>query len=501
MNIVQAIRDPNLFRPYLADKDGSISTWARWMCCLRAIHGLPLRKKWQKRLVKQCTGRNADRLPRAGADVSLILTGRRSGKSKIAAVVGAYEASLSGKEKSLSKGEMGMVAVISPTRLQSQIVKKYLRSIYDTPLLSQEIIQEDKEGFQLRNNVRIQILTGSFRAVRGFTLLAAVVDEAAFFGVDEESKVKSDHELITSIMPALATCKGRLLAITTPYARRGWCWNTYKRAHGNDKASILVWNCPSRTMNPLLPQKIIDEAMQEDRVAALSEFMGEFRDDISLLVPIEVVQACVVPNRKELLPRSGVQYVAFCDLSGGRGDDAGLVLAHKDADTKKIVVDCLRQYRPPFDPSAVIDKMAQILTNYRIRMVVGDRYAGNFVSEGFRSCGIAYKPAERSKSEYYIDMLSRLCSRQIELLDDSVSIQQIGSLERRTRSGGKDVCDHPSGGHDDLANCIAGVCDIVNRPQKKAGSWFNDSGGWGSNPRDRLLRELISKNAKVSIVE
>jgi hypothetical protein len=96
MNIIQAIRDPNLFRPYLADKSASISTWARWMTCLRVIYGLPLRTNSQRRLVRRCTGRDPDKLPQEGFRTVLLLCGRRSGKSKIAGLIGGYESSLSG---------------------------------------------------------------------------------------------------------------------------------------------------------------------------------------------------------------------------------------------------------------------------------------------------------------------------------------------------------------------------------------------------------------------
>src|SRR5205085_7711562 len=51
-----------------------------------------------------------------------------------------------------------------------------------------------------------------------------------------------------------------------------------------------------------------------------------------------------------------------------------------------------------------------------------------------------------------LELLPRLCSGEIELPDDRALIDQLAGLERRTRSGGKDVIDHPPGGHDDLAN-------------------------------------------------
>ena len=34
-------------------------------------------------------------------------------------------------------------------------------------------------------------------------------------------------------------------------------------------------------------------------------------------------------------------------------------------------------------------------------------------------------------------------------------------MERRTRSAGRDLVDHPPKGHDDLANAVAGVCSLL----------------------------------------
>ena len=37
------------------------------------------------------------------------------------------------------------------------------------------------------------------------------------------------------------------------------------------------------------------------------------------------------------------------------------------------------------------------------------------------------------------------------------------AMERRTRSGGKDSITHYPGGHDDLANAVAGACVMADR--------------------------------------
>ena len=63
-----------------------------------------------------------------------------------------------------------------------------------------------------------------------------------------------------------------------------------------------------------------------------------------------------------------------------------------------------------------------------------------------------------------------ILSGQVELLDDRKLCGQLQNLERRTRSGGRDLVDHPAGLHDDLANSVAGSC-VLNSP-KHAGAIF-----------------------------
>jgi hypothetical protein len=496
VNPITAIHDDALFKPFLEDAKGSIVSWHNWEIYLRALYGLPIQKQRNRDLVKSCTGRDAALLPRTGFQRSLCLVGRRSGKSKLSSVIGATEASLSGKERLLSKGERGMVAIISPTRLQSQIVTNYLRAIYETPLLAQEVVQQDKDGFLLRNNVRIQILTGTFSTVRGFALLAAILDELAFFGLTDESRtnIKSDSELVRAVTPALSLTNGKLIGISTPYRRAGYCWQQYQKNFGNDKGKTLLWNCPSTTMNPMLPQSVVDEALEEDLASGKSEFLAEFRDDIAAFISPETVALVVAKGRKELLPTPHRTYTSFCDLSGGRGDDGALAISHKDTASGRIVLDCLRAYKAPYSPQAVIRQMSTVLRSYGLRMVTGDNYSAEFCAERFRANGIGYRKCDKPKSQLYLEVLPRITSGECELLDDPILISQLCGLERRTRSGGADKIDHPGHAKDDVANAAAGAVVETARPKKRIGGWGHTR-GCADHPRERLDRFLRENNA------
>ena len=439
MNIIDAIRDENLFGSFIG-KD--LDSWRSWLVALRTLYGLDIKPESNRDMVMLCAGREVATLPAGGFSTALFLTGRRSGKSRIAACVGAYEAALAGHESKLAKGEKGIVPVLAPVKAQAGIVHGYLRSIFDTPLLRNEVVNETRDGFDLRNGISVVVQAGDWRTVRGYTLVCAVIDEAAFFGLSEESKVRSDTELIRALRPGLATTTGRLVLISSPYARKGWCYTQHQRNYGNPKGSVLVWNAPSRTMNPTLPQSVVDEAMAEDRASALSEYGGQFRDDVSCFLPRAVIEAVVIAGRIELLYDRTLTYSAFADVSGGRGDDSAFAIGHLEG--RKVIVDFIKRYQPPHSPHEVIADMCEHLKHYRVHNVTGDNYAADFVANAFTSHGIRYTKAEKPKSALYLELLPRLCSGEIELLDDAVAISQLANLERRTRSGGKDIIDHPN---------------------------------------------------------
>src|SRR5262249_62046448 len=117
--------------------------------------------------------------------------------------------------------------------------------------------------------------------------------------------------------PGLASSPGSLLlVISSPYARRGALWNAYRTHFGQDGDAVLVWKAETRTMNPTVPQHVIDAALADDEAAARAEWLAEFRTDVAAFITREVLEACVVPDRHELPPVAGTAYVAFTHPSG-----------------------------------------------------------------------------------------------------------------------------------------------------------------------------------------
>jgi hypothetical protein len=454
VDIVEACADPELFGGWFRDP----ATWRGWFCFLRTLFGLPMGEvDWE--LFRQCTGRE-DR-PKGGFREAWLVVGRRGGKSIVLALIAVFLATFIDWTPYLSPGERGTVMVIATDRRQARVIFRYVQAFLSrVPMLAALIERETADTIDLSNGVTIEILTANFRTVRGYTLIAALLDELAFWRSEESAN--PDTEILAAIRPAMASISGAmLLCASSPYARRGALWNAFKR-HFGKPSSTLVWKADTRTMNPTIPQGLIDEAVEDDPASAAAEYGAEFRVDVETYVPREVVEAAVVPGRYELGPISTVRYFAFVDPSGGTSDSMTLAIAHREKDGRA-VLDAIRERRPPFSPEDVTSEFAMLLKAYRIGKVVGDRYGGEWPRERFRLHGVTYELAEKPKSDIYRDILAALNSGKIELLDHPRLVTQICGLERRTARGGRDSIDHAPGAgcHDDLANSALAALLLV----------------------------------------
>jgi hypothetical protein len=113
-----------------------------------------------------------------------------------------------------------------------------------------------------------------------------------------------------------------------------------------------------------------------------------------------------------------------------------LAIGHREDDI--VVLDALREIKPPFSPDSVVEEFSPLLKSYRVSKITGDRYAGEWPREHFREHGISYEPAQKPKSYLYRDLLPVINSRKLDLLDDVRVLTQLVGLERRTARGGRD---------------------------------------------------------------
>jgi hypothetical protein len=183
------------------------------------------------------------------------------------------------------------------------------------------------------------------------------------------------------------------------------------------------------------------------------------------------VEACISPNVRERSPEPSIGYHAFVDPSGGSADSFTLAIGHRNFRQQTVIVDALREIKPPFSPEVVVGEFSKLLKTYRIGSIQGDRWGGIWPVEQFSKFGIRYEQSAAPKSDLYTSLLPLINSRRIELLDDQRLIAQLCSLERRTARGGRDSIDHPPGAHDDVVNSVAGLASIIHSKYGSYSLW------------------------------
>lgn len=480
MNILDAMNDARLLGSAFSGP-----TWAAWRAVLAGAFALPMDAAQRETFARLAGGREP---PAQRARELFAVVGRRGGKSRVAAGLAVYLSTVGGEVdgtlRRLAHGERGTVAVIAVDRPQARVVMGYITALLEgSPVLAPMIERIGQESVELSNGAVVEVETNSFRAVRGRTLLAAILDECAFYR--SEDSATPDLETYRALLPGLATTGGLLIGISSPYARRGLLWDKWRRHYGKS-GDVLIVQGASRDLNPSLPAQVVEDALRDDPEAARAEWLGQFRDDVAAFIERGTVEGAVRAGPLELPFTSGHHYAAFADPSGGGPDGFTLAIGHREGE--RVIVDVLRE-RKRLAPGAVVVEYAALLKTYGIARVMGDKYAGSWPEQEFARHGITYEAAARPKSELYLDALAMLNSGRVELPPDDALVAQFAGLERRTSRAGRDSIDHAPGGHDDRANAVAGL--IVELSPAVTPFFLLGSAGIGAAFMDKLEFEQI----------
>ena len=275
------------------------------------------------------------------------------------------------------------------------------------PMLAKMVRRQTADTIEFTNNFVIEIATADRRSVRGRTVAAVIFDEVAHW--PNEYAANPDELIYQAIKPAMATMKNSLLiGISSPHARRGLLWQKFSEAYAKSGKTLVV-QAPTWVLNPTLSpdRDPIKQAFVDDPQLAAAEYGAEFRGDIETFVSLEVLNRCT-DNVGERLPEWSKSYAAFVDPSGGSNDSMTLAVAH--AEGKLIVLDAIREVVPPFSPNAVVEQFAEVLRQYQVWSVYGDRYAGEWCREPFIQRNVGYEISERSKSDIYRNFLPLLAA-------------------------------------------------------------------------------------------
>jgi hypothetical protein len=432
-------------------------SWLPWRVLLIAAMGEPLTDA-ERVVFTKLTGREREPLVRC-SDLTAVV-GRRGGKTTAMAGLATYVGSCCDHTDALSRGEQGIVlCVAQDTRIAKRILDFCEANLQDSAILGQLIKSRTADALELTNNIVIEARPASFRKLRGPTYTCIIADELAYW-FTEANYANPDVEVLAAAKPGLLTTHGPIFMASSPYAKKGVLWDSFKRHYGPDgPPRVLVAKGATRDFNDTIPEEEIERELARDRARNTAEFLAEFRGDLENYVALEVVEQCI-GSYFELPSAASMRYFAFVDPSSGAVDSFSLAISHREGD--RIFIDLAYEKVPPFSPEAAIAELCDVLKRYRIHRVFGDRFGGQFPAEQFVKRGISYEAASKSKTDIYVDFLPMLNSGTVVLPRNDRLVHQLTSLERTvTRGSGRDVIDHPRDMHDDLANVVAGAATVA----------------------------------------
>jgi hypothetical protein len=134
----------------------------------------------------------------------LLLCSRQAGKSTVAALLALHAAVFA---------PGSLVLALSPSERQSKRLLRVIRRHYEAFRSLAPATTEGQLTLELRNGSEIHALPGKEGTVRGFAEVDLLI-------IDEAARVAD--ELYASVRPMLAVSGGQLIALSTPFGKRGF---------------------------------------------------------------------------------------------------------------------------------------------------------------------------------------------------------------------------------------------------------------------------------------
>lgn len=200
----------------------------------------------------------------------LLNCSRQSGKSSVSSILALHTALFQ---------PGSLVLIVSPSlRQSSELFRKFL-SYMETlePIPGRN--EDTKLSMKLDNNSRVVSLPGSEGTIRGYSSVSLLL-------IDEAARVKD--ELYFTIKPMLAISRGRMLALSTPFGKRGWFFDEWANGTGWQKHTIKATDCLR-----ISPEFLAEERRSMPSAWFAAEYMCEFTESMDSVFGYDDVMEAV----------------------------------------------------------------------------------------------------------------------------------------------------------------------------------------------------------------
>lgn len=207
-------------------------------------------------------------LLQSGASRMLLLCSRQAGKSTVAAALALRVALLRRRSP---------VLVLSPSQRQSGELYRKILELFGAIGRPIGVVAESALRLELVNGSRIVSLPGDEKNIRCYSGVAMLI-------IDEAARVLDD--LYYSVRPMLAVSQGQLVALSTPFGKRGWFHDEWHSQADWVRVQVTAPQCP----------RISEAFLAEERRALgerwyRQEYLCSFEETIDAVFAYEDIQA------------------------------------------------------------------------------------------------------------------------------------------------------------------------------------------------------------------
>jgi hypothetical protein len=209
----------------------------------------------------------------------LLLASRQSGKSSVSAALGLQTALLRPRSP---------VLLLSPSQRQSGELFRKVLDLFGALGRPMGVTAESALRIEFANGSRVVSLPGDEKNVRCFSSVAMLI-------IDEAARV--EDALYRAVRPMLAVSQGRLVALSTPFGKRGWFHDEWHGAGAWERVKTTADQCP----------RIGPEFLAEERDALgerwfRQEYHCSFEDVADAVFSYDDVQAALSLEVQPLFP-------------------------------------------------------------------------------------------------------------------------------------------------------------------------------------------------------
>ena len=205
---------------------------------------------------------------RSQAPRAALVCCRQAGKSQVAATkavhVAAYEPG-------------SLVLLVSIAQRQADELFKRVQQMWRAMGRPVPDVADNRRSLELENGSRIVSLPGDEGTVRGYAAVRLIV-------IDEAARV--DDDVLHAFSPMLAVSRGgQLLAISTPWGRRGWFYEVATQPDLRwEITSVAAPDCPRISADFLAAERasMTDLAYRSDYLVEFVEGAGALFDPLDV---------------------------------------------------------------------------------------------------------------------------------------------------------------------------------------------------------------------------